>query len=534
MWAVGVTMAFLLLALLAQSRSNGELLHTILIIFGLYALIPIPWLAAGVIAEERSSGSLGILFLSGLTAVDIFVGKVFGVILITLNDLLVIFPLLAVPFMMGGVSYELFVATVICLPLMLVFLVSAALLASALSKDEAAATNLMWLLIAMICGTAPAIWTGQRWFGSPVGEPLWLASSPAYPVYLLFTKFSGASVHAFWVGTLATVVWSLVMLLTAGFSLRRLWQRGENRAFGECSFPSKAGRLRTVTDRVLNCLCAPCTGKETPLLWLELRNKRPAKLALLVILVVAGLWCIGWFVWPDKWPCVGNFYVTSTVLLIGVGTVQRYATARRFAVGRLEGEFELLFSTNTTPQAIVASHLEARRRGYRRAVAILLTLECGMAIWGLCLRDWTPGALVTYSIVWVALGFWAWNLSGARYGVIPVAWAALISGRTNLAAAGQGYFPMIFWLYYILRHGVFSGLNSFPTGSTTEVVITVFLGVIGCIIAIATLGEGRSSYDRLVANFKSILSDPIPDPNDPRYAKWKKPGTEPFPWDAKV
>jgi hypothetical protein len=73
---------------------------------------------------------------------ELFVGKLLGGVRISSSELMALAPLLAVPFLSGGVSFELFLETVACLPTLFVLVLALGSLASALVV--APARKVLW------------------------------------------------------------------------------------------------------------------------------------------------------------------------------------------------------------------------------------------------------------------------------------------------------------------------------------------------------------------------------------------------------
>ena len=99
---------FLIVGALTGSRTVGRELHQLLCLGGLYVVVRAPLLTAGVLAEERRNQTLGLLFLSGLSGGEVFMSKFLSAVLVAFTDLLAIFPMFALPFLIGGVSFDLF------------------------------------------------------------------------------------------------------------------------------------------------------------------------------------------------------------------------------------------------------------------------------------------------------------------------------------------------------------------------------------------------------------------------------------------
>src|ERR1035438_9150040 len=73
--AVGGTLLFLLLSAVAGQRGAGHTLHQLLCLVAGYLVLRTPRLTAGIFAEERREQTLGLLFLSGLGATEVFASK---------------------------------------------------------------------------------------------------------------------------------------------------------------------------------------------------------------------------------------------------------------------------------------------------------------------------------------------------------------------------------------------------------------------------------------------------------------------------
>ena len=136
-----VTLLLLLVGAATGSRTIGRTLHQLLFVAGIYLVMRAPLLAAGIFADERREQTLGLLFLSGLSAMEVFASKVISAAAIACTGLLAIFPMLALPFLTGGVSFDLFLATVFVLPTLLVFALAVSLLASVVTEDDGTARD---------------------------------------------------------------------------------------------------------------------------------------------------------------------------------------------------------------------------------------------------------------------------------------------------------------------------------------------------------------------------------------------------------
>jgi ABC-type transport system involved in multi-copper enzyme maturation permease subunit len=146
--AAAVLGAGLLFAMRSDFKSSdggwlfGRLNFTLFI--SIWVLVPL--IAADCISRERREGTIGLLFLTPLRARDIIVAKGFVHGLRALSLLLAVIPMLAIPFLLGGLGRREMEMSVLCNFSSLCLALAAGLLASTLSKNWLRAQTLAWLL----------------------------------------------------------------------------------------------------------------------------------------------------------------------------------------------------------------------------------------------------------------------------------------------------------------------------------------------------------------------------------------------------
>jgi ABC-type Na+ efflux pump permease subunit len=138
----------------------------------------VPALTADCIASERREGTLGLLFLTPLTAAGIVLGKVQAHMLWVLNLWLAVLPVLTIPFLVGGLSLvdvTGFFIIELCAGMLCM---AAGLLASSLTESYTFALILAFLLVgAFVAGS------GQYrhwWMNSPAGGSVVVTASGGY------------------------------------------------------------------------------------------------------------------------------------------------------------------------------------------------------------------------------------------------------------------------------------------------------------------------------------------------------------------
>jgi hypothetical protein len=526
-----ITLLLLFFAAMAGSRTAGHTLHNMLCLVGLYVVLQAPLLTASMFAEERRNQTLGLLFLSGLGAVEVFLSKLISAAAIAFTGLLAIFPMLALPFLTGGVSFDLFLATVFGLPTLLIFALALSLLASVISEDDGTALIVAVVLGVLVCGTTPLLYAAQSHFSAAAASSLWwLRLSPAYGPYLVWKGFPGGTAGEFWQNLGVTLIWSGVLLSAAAIALRRLWR--------ECWEMRQSGRWRERWQRKLHGTAGRRRGlarrwlAANPFVWLAARDRQPQVLAWLVLGGISVVWLTCWAAWGRVWLSVPNCLLTAILLHLALAWIIRYTAAQTMAAPRQDGTYELLLTTPLQPSDIVWGELEALRRQFQPVAAFLLGLDLILMMAGLLVRGWNERAVFVYFVVWALLLATTWRLGRGswRSFLVPM-WASLNCGRPAHAVWRTSGFNSWVWLllgYSLLQ--TFSKFRRFPTGSAGELFFVIF-AVFMFLLVRATkdpLLNAAHWEQRLVSEFREIVREPLPDPHDPRFKKWD--WRERFPW----
>jgi ABC-type transport system involved in cytochrome c biogenesis permease component len=187
-------------------------------------------LTADALSRERRDGTLGLLFLTNLSSAEIIAGKVCASGIGALCGLLAVFPLLALPLLMGGVTFEHFWRLVLALVTALFASMSAGLLVSVVSlrpfRAMAMAIGVGLFMSFGLMGIAE----GLRAVGTPpIGwvEGVGMLS----PFYALTVADEGRRImgqNRFWMSL--GMIWGVALLGLAvvAWWLGRSWRDREN------------------------------------------------------------------------------------------------------------------------------------------------------------------------------------------------------------------------------------------------------------------------------------------------------------------
>lgn len=521
---IGVAI-FMLLGALMGSAEWGRSLHFLLFVSALaLAVGPALRICVGLFAEERRQQTLELLYLTGMGSAELFIGKLLGGVLVSSGELLALGPLMAVPFLSGGVSFELFLDTVVCLPTIFFLVLTFGMLGSALCRDEGSALVVAGILLAVFCLALPLPYTLGEWLsGLPPFNKSWLAFSPALAPWLVANGLRGFPPSDFWASTSVSWAVSILCLIFAAFALKRNWHRDlqGTRANGWRSrWDAYAlGNVRWREQLRRRVLSANAYQ------WLVQQDRRPVLHAWSFIAAVCVVWLLGFCAWPGPWLTPISLYTSAALLLVGMNFLMSHAAARRMAADRRDGALELLLTTPLNPRDIVNGQKAALREQFRPVKVGLTVVLSLMVLAGYLARNWTPTALTTYLAVWTLFFGWCWR-PGEQTAALPM-WVAANCGLTLYSAFRTGRPRGRVWTFYwIWMFGNSFGAlgrfgRSFPSGSLPEAFVVVSV-VFWLLIFVIASGFGPdSTADSLVIYLRPLARTPLPERNDPRFKQWK-------------
>jgi len=521
----GITALMVIYASLSPG-TTGKLLHQVIfvtcsaLVFGHGSR-----LATGLFANEQAEGSLGLLYICGLSSMDLLLGKTTGAMVTGLYAFLGCFPMLVLPAIMGGISFELLVLSAVILPVLLFFTVCVAVFAATISGRSGSESIWFTLVFVFFVVVGPVVHFGNLLFGAAVNRS-WLGLSPGYPfVEALFNGTAPVSSLA-WHGLGWTIVWALILLFAATALIRARWRhevQGSENSWWQKEFQ----RLLSGPDDARIESRKKWIDAD-PYGWLVARDRRPLIVSIVGISVIVFMWFVGGVLWPTGWLNTTMFIATGGLILKVTYSLTTYFAARQLAADRRDGTLELLLVTPLSPTEIVAGQEHALRHQTRWLVKGGFVCCVALAIGGLFSRSWGAGSLFSYAAIWT------WIL-----GLIAIAgrsrcslgmWIALNTGRTHPPARRTIWssLDLLFWLYWFYcYYQLFNSLpqisalqNFFPTGSTVELVIVIFLSVFGLGLHHAISRGDDEIRARLLEHFREIAAEPVPSPKDPRFAKW--------------
>jgi hypothetical protein len=428
--AMAVTVVMLLIGLMSPGG------------FGKPMLLTLAWMAfalcvadgfrstADCISEEKREGTLGLLFLTDLTGLDVVLGKLAATSLSSFYGLLATLPMLSLPVLLGGVTGAEFWRTVLALVNALFFSLAAGMFVSAISRHERRA----WLGTAVLVGVPvillPLAGAAGRaeftWF-SPT-TPLLQAFEPGYA--------TGGSAF-FWGALLVTHLAGWFMLGLAAFLLPRLWQEDgtERLASRSQAAPPDHARRRFLLDA-------------NPVWWLTSRNEHQKRFLWAVVGITALGGTIAWLLGQGD-AVVGQWLLGIAVVVhLAINIWVASESCYSFAEARSSGAMELLLCTPLDARQIVRGQQLAIKSFFLKPVCVLVAVEAVLLTAQLFVLTSQAAAFSAVMIFFVVAFSLVWFVTDLLAVSRVAMWFALTSQKPTQALTKTVLFVLVLPLVF--------------------------------------------------------------------------------------
>ena len=520
--------AALLMLVGAMVFPSTKTLHWFLFLYGLLVVLRALRVSASLFSEERRNQTLELLFLTGMTSPQLFITKLIGGLLIASSDLIAIMPFLSIPFLAGGLSLELFLATLVTLPVLLLFVVGVGVLASVICTDDGTAMLTGAVIIAALCFLTPIPYNlGLTLTGQPPFSSFWLCVSPAYAPWMVGRSFGSAFPANFWPAIGFTLLWTVISLVTAAAILSRNWRDDPK---DRTNLWQQAWQLWVHGSDEWRVALRKRLLIENPFRWRVEQDRRPTVLAWVIVTGTVFLWILGWLTWRKDWLSTINLFAVATVVVIAFYWLELQSVAQQMGRERRDGTLELLLTTPITATEIVDALLVAPARQLRAPRYVALAFFVIMMIAGFFVRPWNAAAIAAYLMVWLILCWLV--MARPRNTLVKVIRVALVSGRAGFALYRTHYHGYV-WLmsmsfnFYNVAVNFGNTSIQFPKGNALEVISVTFIGIVVAVVAYVAQ-EPPELLNTLRREMHSVAQEPVPDADDPRFRKWKDI-KQPFP-----
>jgi len=329
---------------------------------------------ADCLSEEKREGTLGLLFLTDLKGYDVVLGKLVATSLAGFYGLLAVFPVLALPLLLGGITNGEFWRTALVLANTFLFSLGVGVFGSALSRDFRRAMAANFLLLLLLIAAGPACCGAIAYFTNPTRFVLeLLCSCPAYSLYLAADAPYTLLPEQFWwsVGIVHGLTW--LLLLLASWIAPHSWRdqpagavTSRWRAFWHaCSFGRAAPR-QAFRRRLLDV---------NAFYWLAARARlKPAQVWTFLGLM-AGWWLGGWLIAGATWRDESVAITTALLLNMTLKVWVVIEAGQRLAEDQKSGALELLLSSPLSVGEILRGQLLALRRQFLWPLVVVIACE---------------------------------------------------------------------------------------------------------------------------------------------------------------
>jgi ABC-type transport system involved in cytochrome c biogenesis permease component len=337
-------------------------------------------LAAGVrytadcLSEEKREGTLGLLFLTDLRGYDVVLGKLAATSLNCIYALLALFPVLAIPLLLGGVSLDELWRMALVLANALFFSLAAGIFISTMSKSPRRAMSGTLLLILVVHAGLPSLgaWMGYRYYNGGTLNTFYLPSA-GYAYSLAFDAGFNSRPGEYLESMLVMhgLGWALLALASvvvrnswqdkpAGAWLSRWQQRWQHWSYGS------AGQRLAFRARLLNV---------NPCLWLGGRHRLKPTLVWSALGFGACIWLWGALQWREDWVNEVTYVFTALILHVTFKFWIASEACLRLGPDHRNGALELLLSTPLTVREILRGQMLALRRQFFWPVLLVAGLD---------------------------------------------------------------------------------------------------------------------------------------------------------------
>jgi len=392
---------------------------------------------ADCVSEEKREGTLGLLFLTDLKGYDVLFGKLAAGSLNWIYATFAVFPVLALPLLLGGVAPGAFWRMIVLLLNTLFLSLSLGMASSTFSRESRRAIAVTLASMVFLTGGLPLLGAILEACAGPRNFPTqphlaFLLPSPAFAFYEVTTAaFSASSAQYYGWSMLTLHGLGWLALASACFVLPRCWQdrpatpgtanwrQGWNRLkFGT------AGEAKALRDRLLEI---------NPVLWAGGRDRLKGWLVWAFLAVAGVVWLWGYQENKRNWlePIVG---VWVALVVHGVLKTWLASEACRLMIEhRRGGALELLLSTPLSTEQIIRGQRLALWRQFGGPVVTVLMADLFLLLGSLSGRFSVSGEekeiIVTYfaGMLMLAMDYYVLGWVGI--------WCGLSARNFNRAAA---------------------------------------------------------------------------------------------------
>jgi ABC-type transport system involved in cytochrome c biogenesis permease component len=375
--AAVLVIAYLMNRQWSDSPQIGREVFDSLVVCGfIFSLLTGPLTTTDCLSRERREGTLGLLFLTNLRSRDVVFGKIavssFDMVLILIGAM----PLVAVPFLMGGLDLVHFALTALTLFNVMFLSLAAGIFFSSFASSGRIALGLTLLFLFFITLGIPMISKeALRVLQLPQnGGPaiVFCMFSPLSAMVAVMDVPSGTTkLWEYWtvMGGLHGLAWLLIV--GACWRTAKSWRTGVE-SLRRAKWKARVARWHA---RIGNMRWRKRLLDASPMAWLESRRFFEAAFLAALVCAAFGFWIFehlaGRDVWPDEGIAIGWAVWVHYILCLWIAV----QAPRRLADDKQSGALELLLCTPLTPRQIVKGCTRALLARFGTVAAIMILLD---------------------------------------------------------------------------------------------------------------------------------------------------------------
>ena len=399
---VGSLCFFSITSHLSPSEASQALFVFLAVLTFFYCWASGVWITSDCLSGEKRNNTLGLLFLTDLKGYDVVLGKMAAISLHSIYGVAAMFPVLAIPLLLGGVGFAEFCRLTLALFLTLLLSLSVGVGVSSMSRSAVASALAVFFAMLCFIGSGPALSlfleiSAKEHFSDSVLKLLMVPSLAVASIWAMEGSYNQFS-REYWMSIGFNTALIVGMLVLACCVIQSAWREGNSAFGGRRLWHQKWRGWRECGWRLFR---RSAVGYKNPVFWLQSRpSNHPAWVML--VFVLGGLYWIwgslqfGRSFAEDRDVYFGTLLVMQLIVKCWAGV----EAARRFGEERRSGALELLLCTPLSVREILRGQMQSLRRQFFWPAFVLLLL------WFIFLATLVPrwGSSVSGSLVLMILG----------------------------------------------------------------------------------------------------------------------------------
>ncbi len=515
--AIGAGVVVYLFNLDSPPRDLGQILFTTISTGAfIYCLFTGVRSTADCVSEEKRDGTLGLLFLTDLKGYDVVGGKLVATSLNSFYGLTAIFPMLAIPLLMGGVTSGEFWRISLVLANTFLFSLATGMFMSAVCKSaRKAMAGTLVLLLFFSAGLGlllliPAVMRSHRL------QTVLIVLNPCTSFGEGYEAIYVKGWRSFWwsAGLIHGLAW--VFLTLASVIVPRSWQdhptgaegKGWRAVWREWAYGASAARAG-FRRRLLN---------HNALYWLAGRDRLKPFYVWATLIGLAGLWGWGALEFGHDWTF--DFGACSVVMNTVLKLWAASEAGRRLGDDRKLGSLELILSTPLSVPDILRGQMLALRRQFLGPLLAVMFVEAALLVAALRSNSTDASFIAPYVAFW-AVGTVMLLMDLATVSVVAM-WVSLtarnVNRTTGITVGRVLILPLVATLGIFLCGALFSFvLTPFEPG-WKSMLAAFYLPKMA-----VDLVFGLNAWRRLRTDFREVAAHRFV-PSKSRFGAWVRGG----------